>query len=63
MDEQGQTLYSMSEVARVLGLSREWIRQLVQRGDIAAVHGKIPESELHRLKKQYEEQGKRTWQG
>ena len=64
MNEQGEILYSMSEVARLLGVSREWIRQLVQRGDIASiVHDdkvRITENELQRLREQYA-QGKRTW--
>ena len=70
-EEQGQTLYRMSEVARTLGLTREWIRQLVLRGDIVVVDltrpgqkvrtVRIPERELQRLREVYA-RGKRTWQ-
>jgi excisionase family DNA binding protein len=68
LDSQDQRLYRVAEVARLLGVSREWIRQLVQRGEIATVdfprpgQKRILASEVQRLRGLYA-QGKRTWQG
>lgn len=30
--------YSVPEVAKAMGVSKDWIYRLVQRGDLAAIH-------------------------